>query len=517
MAKRFLNQSAFNLFTALVSFVLIILAVLLTNAMTQTEDKAIATVSDLEQQSQMQAIADLARADALQVFTYNLRLRMEGWLTNPSQENYFPLQPSLGCDPAPNDTERKKCWQKLVDNYVSVNFGGGCAIAGQPCNQQFAHELTNNMVGTLSEGGSFGRYTMKLIIDKDKMEEALKLSIQNSTSVPGKKFFEVIDCADELNCYTGTFYVNVDLSKGAFDPNNCNASDNYANCELDESIYESLPKIQVQNVATKNFLYTAILPRRNIRIYMPIRIFKAVAHAKKIADVTVFDSTIRSKLQGAGLGICDPNSCKPRTDPFGSNSGNWSDHICPRTSSGLLSGTSGERDTTLTIPQSVFSGPATYKPWEPPNTSLAVRAQVQDYLNWLFLTTNEMNDPLDTAPNTAPCPDPANIHCVKVNFTDIRVESPNGRRNTEINLPTESSTYTFCSSLQGVGLTFIYNEKNQLYRVNKNNTENYRVLITDTDFAGSGRYVPLPPLPMCYPKCATAGGGCTGGYSCETS
>jgi len=104
-----MNQRAFNLFTALVSFVMILLAVILTNSMTQTEDKAVATLGELEQQSEIQAVADLARADALQVFIYNLRYGMESWITK--EDNWFPL-------------ESGKTWPQVVESYIKINFGG---------------------------------------------------------------------------------------------------------------------------------------------------------------------------------------------------------------------------------------------------------------------------------------------------------------------------------------------------------------------------------------------------------
>lgn len=516
-----MNSRAFNLFTALVSFVLIILAVLLANAMTQTEDKAIATVSDLEQQSQLQTIADLARADALQVFTYNLRLRMEGWLTDERYHNYFPLYPIDGCNSTTIDTaQRETCWQQLVDKYVSVNFGSGCGSGapGQSCVQKFANDLTDNMLGTLSQGSSFGRYNLSLKIDKTSMINALTSSIENSVDpVLGKKFFEAINCTDEYNCDTGTFYVNVDLSKGAFDPG-CRPElypDSPA-CQNDERIYESLPKIRVQNVTTKNFLHVAILPRRKLRIYIPLRIFKAVAHAKKIADQTVFDPAIRQDLQAAGLGICDPGSCNPRTDPFGSVNGKWEGHLCPN-SPRDVSFPLSEEDTTVLGNSSLSTGPVSYKPWKENETANALKTHVIAYLSQKLTQDNRaLTNPLDPNPTTCPALDATNIHCVGADFTDVRIYAIESRLNTFINRPSDSSdNKAYCAAVQQMTIMLSYNEQNKLYRVNRDNERPYYVRIDDTKFS-VGFFERPNPIPLCKPACTeTTPGTCGGGYHCD--
>ncbi len=335
-----MNQRAFNLFTALVSFVMILLAVILTNSMTQTEDKAIATLGELEQQSEIQAVADLARGDALQVFIYNLRYGMESWITK--EDNWFPL-------------ESGKKWNGadgIVESYIRINFGGDCVPdPGQSdgCardasgnkrirGQQFAFFVTKQLSGVLAVGSSFGRYSIELKQDDAAMLQALNATIVNSTTAPGgQQFFELLKCncpAGNANCDSppaddcpiGTFYVNLDLGKGAF------AADPIA----DDQMYESLPKIVVRRIGTSQTLETRILPRSKIKIYVPIRIFKAVAGAKKIADAHVFQSggtnSVHEKLLALKLGICDPGKCQPRNGDVFLEAArtDWS-NACPKT------------------------------------------------------------------------------------------------------------------------------------------------------------------------------------------
>jgi hypothetical protein len=298
-----MNQRAFNLFTALVSFVMILLAVILMNSMTQTEDKAISTLGDLELQSEIQAVADLARADALQVFIYNLRYGMESWITN--EGNWFPL-------------ESGRAWDQIVKDYIALNFGSVDCSSGAsvPKGQQFAFFVTKQISGVLSVGSSFGTYNVSLKQDDAAMLNALNTTIGNSISCDQQqKFFELLGCQDESDCPIGTFYVNLDLSKGAFDPN-CDPVAN-TNCEADDQMYESLPKIVVRRIGTNQTLETRILPRSKIKVYVPIRIFKAVASAKKISDAQIFLSpsnpnTLHEELAKIKLGLCDTGSCHPR-------------------------------------------------------------------------------------------------------------------------------------------------------------------------------------------------------------
>src|SRR3989344_5777779 len=77
------TAKGFTLFTALVSIILIVLAVLLAQSMIRTERNVTDTISDIQEQQEMQAMADLARADAMQVFNFGIRYQIEQYLTNP--------------------------------------------------------------------------------------------------------------------------------------------------------------------------------------------------------------------------------------------------------------------------------------------------------------------------------------------------------------------------------------------------------------------------------------------------
>jgi len=75
------GKRGFTLFTALVAFILIVLTILLVQAMIGAERNTTDIVSDIGEQAEMQAVADLARADALQTFNHGIRVVLEEHFT----------------------------------------------------------------------------------------------------------------------------------------------------------------------------------------------------------------------------------------------------------------------------------------------------------------------------------------------------------------------------------------------------------------------------------------------------
>lgn len=448
-----MNCRAFNLFTALVAFVMVLLVVILTNSMLQTEDKAIATVSDLSEQSEMQAVADLARADALQVFVYNMRFKMETWLTN--QYNWFTIFPEY------------KRWENVKTQYVTATFGGGR-------NQAFANEATQQISGTLSVGSSFGRYAISLDIDsqnQEKMREALVESI-NRRVIDGT-FFDVIGCTvnsgsdfDSVDCDPGTFFVNLDLSRGAFDPA-CNATDNWSNCLLDDQYYENLPKVIVRKTGTNDILEVPVLPRSNVRIYVPLRIFKAIAHAHKNGFATVFSDQYRNRLKKFRLGLCDRRSCMPRNgDIQNPTVGGWVTEECP-----LRTGTGGD---TLPIRFSIGTGGFSYDDDYAPGRSGSATSQLNSVVQ-KFLCDPSVGVIKGFNPNPLETAIPNPLGCETGGISMITDDISKSIQITGIATPNQAT----CSHLNAVIMKVTYTESDPIYRVSQNNSGAYSVYLED--------------------------------------
>ncbi|MBI2530442.1 MAG: hypothetical protein HYW05_04850 [Candidatus Diapherotrites archaeon] len=279
-----MRERAFNLFTALVSFVLIVLALLLAQNMMQTERNTVDIIRSIEEQAEMQAIADLSRADAMQVFNYNMRWQISDYLLEPG--NYYILGPEA------------RTWQELQNDFASSKFSGGGAFA------RYTAKVISSLLGTGTTGKSFGSYNVVIVGSEVEMVGALQKAIDNS--VGASEFLQVVGCPDGNpdECNPGTFYVVLDIKS------------------LEEPDYEMLPQILVFNENTGRRIKEPVLPKGKFRIFVPLRLFKAIAIARSIAfaanDGGLFSAGVHNEIEEMRLGMCDAKSCAPREDPYDS-------------------------------------------------------------------------------------------------------------------------------------------------------------------------------------------------------
>ncbi len=300
-----MNQRAFNLFTALVSFVLIMLTVLMVNTMTRTEDRAISTVMDLQQQSEMQTIADLTRGDAFQILVFRIRQSVEEYFVNtPADEltnvNYITIQKAYS-------------WDDILDDFACGRFGV-CPSAGTGETSEIAEFMANGLGGLLYEGKQMGRYKVSTegLNEAANFRQAVIDSLKAQDADPSNDFEEVFE-----------------LSNCSYVEDEVNPSNSYADCDdggtfyikmrfdtIDPQIYEKLPKIVVEDYnVTGAVLKTSIIPRASLRVFVPLRVFQALARAKEIADKTVFTTQVENKVKNLELGLCEENKCRIVTDP----------------------------------------------------------------------------------------------------------------------------------------------------------------------------------------------------------
>ncbi|MFH0970394.1 MAG: hypothetical protein V1776_02955 [Candidatus Diapherotrites archaeon] len=289
-----LNERAFTLFTALLSFILILLAGLLVNTMISAERSSNQVVLEIEAQSRMQSLADLTRADALQVVNYGIRNAIEEYTRNEGNAYRYS---SATLD-----------WQQVKDDFSKFFFGGptGSVLAGRIA--------ANLHVIVQSQPKQISGYTITV---KGGTEPQLKAAIQDvllKTSGTGSDFLQVVNCAEEkppIEC-VGTFYVNLDFSM------------------IDDTTYESLPAIHVYDNSTGRELVEPVIPRGKFRIYVPLRIFRALRYAHDIAhgplgNTGLLSPDFHSNLDKLGVGMCDSvdtsggiavENCAYRTKPF---------------------------------------------------------------------------------------------------------------------------------------------------------------------------------------------------------
>jgi len=309
-----MKEKGFNLFTALISFLLIMLAVLLIQSMISAERNAADTIAKAEARSRLEATAEMARADAMQVFNYALRKKIEDWLTDPDRGG---LTLNL----------QNRSWDEIKQDFAESKFS-----ATQSDGSQFAKFTASSLEGIFYSPSHFGTYTISLE-GSATLETGIKQAIDKSLD----DFFTVIDCpdGDPKNCAKGTFYVNLHIER------------------LTQEEYEALPKLHVVDRTTGEELKEIILPRTTFRIYVPLRFFKAIAEARALAhfpegggsfsdtswidttgDGGLFSPKHHNEIEKLALGMCDFGACKPRENPLqpmapGSFLGEGLELFCP--------------------------------------------------------------------------------------------------------------------------------------------------------------------------------------------
>jgi len=274
---RRMNEKGFTLFTALVSFLLIILSALLVNSMINTERDIRDTVGEVRMQMEMESVADLARGDSLQFFNYALRFSIEDWLIGNSQRIFAP------------DYD----WDEITDGFASRNFGG-CVAADPNCRSRaFAVRVAAHLLAILEPKTGFGSYDLRTrTTNKAEFENIVeKMMFESATS---GDFFDVYRCDATTNfdnC-VGTFYVNLDTSG------------------LTSAEFEKLPMMTVSNSSTGRSIEKPVLQQGSFQIYVPLRLFKAFKGAHLIAhgngNTGIFTDNFRNgTLKPQALGADD--------------------------------------------------------------------------------------------------------------------------------------------------------------------------------------------------------------------
>ncbi len=371
------TQRGFTLFTALLSFILILLAGLLVNTMINAERTSNEVILEVEAQSRMQSLADLTRADALQVVNYGIRNAIEEYSQN--QGNAYPY------------SSQNLTWQSVQDDFSNFFFGSGngSILAGRIA--------ANLYVIVRSSPRKIAGYT---ITTKGGQEPEIKQAIQNvlaQTNSNNQNFLQVVNCESNTvpkDC-VGTFYVNLDFSL------------------LSDADYEKLPAIHVYDEATGRELVEPVIPRGKFRIYVPLRLFKALKYAHEIAQGQLVNGggllspAFHQHLGELGVGMCDgvdasgTSICGYRTAPFTTaalkvgpappttpiTGGN----LCPAEQAGLSAIESKYPKTvplvcdavaqSLGLCQSVGQTVASYNPAEAPSRAAALTQLVQSIIN----------------------------------------------------------------------------------------------------------------------------------------
>ena len=360
------------MFSAIVAVVLIMTVSVLVGTLVMSEEKTSTQIYGMLNNYQLADAANIARADALQSFNYSFREKIEDYLTFTSTElanergmELFVLK--LDSDDITFDQLQEKFEENILLNTNSSS-------------QSFSSVLdyvSENTINNFADW-TYGKYRVEL---NDKSSNARKAlytalaTVLNRQNDEDKGFLEVVECV-QGSCPKGSFYFNIPLDK------------------LTDEEYELIPRIIVKDTFTQEQIKMAILPKTNLKVYIPLRFFKVLYEAMDAANGIKAAHAKNSKFQ---LGFCDSGYCAPRTDPLSAPSSSEWGRNCPNSESGS--------SVSLNSPQAginnYFAGGDSvgskglwgYGAVETCKTSIDADAFLTDSPDNSFLVYNEFLDP----------------------------------------------------------------------------------------------------------------------------
>lgn len=497
-----MNARGFTLFTALVSFVLIALAFVLIQSMIESEKNSTDTIETINEQTEMQNIADLARADALQLFNIGVRNQFEIWATNQENEFYYMDQSSA-----------MGTWDSLVKDFAAAELGGKeitDTSGATKSTEQFATAMAHYMSGIVQRSGtySFKGYSVKLVIneqnpsDLSRFQKFLQARVvagvkaYDDPSSSVKPLLEPIECSDS-GCIAGTFYINLDLS------------------DISNAEYNSLPQIVVTSHATGRVIKQPILPRGNIRLYIPLRLFRAIWETREIAKNEIF--SFGSSIKAFGLGMCDPD-CTVRTNPTGSSSPIDKAHFPGNGGKGWLCPNAQGSDAYANALVQVDCTPATSCPdsgyYDPSNQNdmgNVIKRFIEEQGTGGGSFTISPKD-FDGLKLWAGAVNASRL--IKGETASIAMKTIKTCYDGTTNCPGTSNGTAYCVMASGVSVTLEFLETKQEFKVNDNRAYDvYKIRVTD-----SFKKTPPSSLAECHAVIKTSGtlGSGDNEYSCES-
>ena len=165
----FESIKAFTLFTALVSFIIIGIGVVVMQHVSNSEQNYAQVITALQNQQEMDAAKDLIRIDSLQVFSLLYRAKFYEYFSNDGNDllNSDTLKVYHPVDDIGASTEFIQDWDTFQKAYSNELFFGK-NNDGTPGNK-FAVYIANKMLGLLYD------YSGNFIFTKDLVEREVAM------------------------------------------------------------------------------------------------------------------------------------------------------------------------------------------------------------------------------------------------------------------------------------------------------------------------------------------------------
>ena len=188
------NEKGFNLFTALVSLLLISISLILIFNMIRTEESYLKLLQDQSETSDLITIADLARADAYNRFIVGLRVQWEKYMSSPSN--------GISLSRAQLDFN----WPTFV-NKTAVDYF---------FDRNFTSFLASSIVTQLNYTENPAGYSVRCYTDvnhEDNTDTTLFGSILTQAFDDAENKIDVVDCDQVDDHCSGSFYLTLDTTK----------------------------------------------------------------------------------------------------------------------------------------------------------------------------------------------------------------------------------------------------------------------------------------------------------------
>ncbi|MCX6800813.1 MAG: hypothetical protein NTZ73_01340 [Candidatus Diapherotrites archaeon] len=313
------NGKGFNLFSALVAMVLIIIGVLLVNMMVFREANTRTQIYSMKENFGLADAANIARADAIQSFSHYFRRELEMYLTSDGSESAFQPLLKIRKNPDGQIENNFENWGDVVKEFeTQILLTPSGSANNEERYKAVARFVALNIINKFGTGqeGTYGRYRVSLselgTPAQKKVETAFSNAIKKVLDDPThniQTFFEIVDC-DNTACPVGTFYFNFPLD------------------QMSTEDYENLPRIVVSDTHTGEKIQIPLLPQEKLRIYIPIRFLKAAYEARRVA-MEYNDLGIGDELKSYRLGFCEYGVCGPRNNPATPAPGDRENSYCP--------------------------------------------------------------------------------------------------------------------------------------------------------------------------------------------
>jgi hypothetical protein len=293
-SSSYMSKKGFTLFTALVSFILLGITVMVIQHVSNSEDNYTQILLALQTQDEINSLKDTLRQDGFHTFNLLLRKQIHAYFNvNLNIEN-------LDAESIEALSEQQDIpWAKasildstaeiedLIEEFEVDRFFGKCDPKEKECGANpFASYLSQSMLSLLQNySGSYkSKYSFKMfdpmaasrnVFDVQNPENIRMEGIYSGTKegfeVTRKsekdKFINYINCNNQ-SCDNGSFYINIDFHK--IEPQN----------------YLNMPRILVYRQSDYSAIDDVILPRAKLSLYVPMRIFGAMFLSKnKVLDL----------------------------------------------------------------------------------------------------------------------------------------------------------------------------------------------------------------------------------------